>query len=260
MLPQPAERPPSRHGLVGCEGAHDAVRVGRVEVALEEAVLQALGTGGESEFRRSGRLVDVGRPFDQLVVCQRIDVRALRQMRQRLLAGSHDVARLHPGNVLHVPGSEHGEIVERSGRGLAETVQAHEIRGVHRREVAVKGAEHRNRARARLQLGAQPGQPRPAVIGLVVDRSGEAGENLIAHGLSLLRGLCLGGPEKQILGASRRDSHCQCHKGASHLGCEFHRLSSYAIPAGAGNFRRQRPLSSPSAIRRLAGRSRSGTT
>ena len=199
MLPQFAELFPGGHGVVGCEGADYAIGVGRIEIALEEAVLETLRTGRKAEFGFARGFLDLGRPFDQLVVGQGIDISAFGQIFESLLVGGHDVGRLHPRHILKLIGAELGERVEGVALGAhTEIIKVDEIVGVHGRKVAVKRAQDADGTGIGLKLGLDACEPGAIFVGLVIDLARCASQHLFAHRLGFFdrTGLCR--PEQDV--------------------------------------------------------------
>ena len=180
-------------------------------------MLQPFGACGEAKLGRACGLFHIAGPFDQLIVGQRVNVCAIRQELQRLFVGSHNIAGLHPRDVLRVAGAQFRQIVE-SGACSTQTqlIQIDKVIRAHRREITMQRAEHTDGAGASLQFSVQTGEPRPAIVWLVIDSL--PGEHLLSHRLSFFYGLGLRGPEQDFgLGGS-----CQCeHRCCRDCPCEF---------------------------------------
>ena len=73
--------------------------VRRIEIALDQAMDETIRRQREAELLLSGLVGDVLGPSDELRIGERVDVRACRQVLQRLLARDHEVGRLHPRDV-----------------------------------------------------------------------------------------------------------------------------------------------------------------
>ena len=199
MAPQFLELGPCGHRLGRGKGAHHPVSVGRIQIPLEEPVFQTLGTSRKAEFRFTGGLMGVGGPCDQLIIGQSVDIRALGQILKRLFVGRHDIAGLHPRDVLQTIGAQFRQTVERvRRRGDAQIRQIDQISGVHRRKITMQRAKHPDRARSGLQFRLQTGQPRTAIVGLVIHLTAKARQDLFTHGLGFFYGFGLCRPEKGL--------------------------------------------------------------
>ena len=215
MGPKGAERFPCADGGVGFKRAHHAVGVGRIQVALEEAVLQTVGASRKAELLVACRLFHSGRPCDQLVIGQRVDVSAFGQEFQCLFVSGHDVGRLHPRQIMLLIRAQLAQFQERRVHSHAAQIKAGQIRQIgriHRSKAAVQIAQHTNRAVAGLQFSVQTCQERTAIVGLIVGTCVKAGQDLIAHRLRFLDRFGLRGPEQHFglrgTGGQRDGSRC----------------------------------------------------
>src|ERR1700680_5209829 len=87
--------------------------MGRVKETLEEAMHQPVRACRKAEQTLARLLLERAGPRRELVVAERIDVRATRQIGQRLFVGDHDVARLHPWDIELMRGAEFTERQQR---------------------------------------------------------------------------------------------------------------------------------------------------
>ena len=108
-------------------------------------MLQAFRACRKSEFRRTGRGLHISSPLNQLVIRQSVDISAIRQMLQSFLVGGHNVARLHPGDILRRIRAQLCKIVERcAGCTQSKIFEIDKIIRVHGREIAVQRAQQSN--------------------------------------------------------------------------------------------------------------------
>ena len=122
----------------------------------------------EAAQRLALALEDRLAPVAQLLPGQRVDVRALRQILQGLLARSHDIGRLHPGDVVQIvlaaqqAGLQEGRGEVAVGRQVLGQVDhvGHGVDTLQGREGAVQRADHIHRAAAGLRLGRHQVQQR----------------------------------------------------------------------------------------------------
>ena len=157
----------------------------------------------QPEFPVAGGVRDVGAPFGQLLPGEIVDIRAIGQVLERLVAGDHDVRGLRPRNVELLVRAELAELevlradpqVGQLGGDVRDVSQ--ESVGRQRGEVAMQRAEQADIAGASLRLCLE------AILEL--GRLGEgdelhfpakAGEDVVADLLLLLDGTELAGQHR----------------------------------------------------------------
>ncbi len=206
-LPECLEGGPHGLGLGRAERGHHATGIGRIEIAFEEPGHQALRPRGKPEPALTGLLLDRFRPGRELVVAERVDVGAGRQIGQRLLVGDHDVGCLHPGDIELLVGAELAELHEARGNAAIAELRRDVVDGVEgvdgseRLQLAVAGAHHAHRALAGLRLRFHADRQRCGILGHERDLLRKALEDDVAQLLRLLERPELSRHEDDVVGA-----------------------------------------------------------
>ena len=159
---------------------------------------ETLVPGRESESPLAGLVVDILGPLLELIVAQRVQVGAAREVRQGLLVGYHHERSLHPGyivDVLPVKPAQLHEIfrecpVPETGKDLVQGPQRAFL--VELYKIPVQRSHQDGRGGIALQHRIDLTEQEGIVVGPEIDLAGEVLQDLVPHLPRFLHGIHLG--------------------------------------------------------------------
>ncbi len=255
VAPEPLEIFPHRGGGGAPEFEEGAVGERGVQIALEEAVHQALLPGGEAERLFAGFLVDVRGPFLELLIGQGVQRGALGQVGQGFLVRGHDEGGLHPREVEDVlpvePAQLHQVLRKIPGvQFLVERVERPQGAAlVQALEIAVQGSHQDRGGGILLELRIHEFQQVGVVVGPEVDGAREILQDRVLHFPGFFHGIELGREEGDFGGRFPAEAESLGAGGGAGRGAGFRGAS---LAAGerrhGGNARRREEDNSGTAI------------